>query len=60
MMWQVSDTEKRRQLPQRLRGAAYDLICVKLNNPLITIPECLQALEQLLGVVDNPRDVQVK
>lgn len=58
---QVSDAEKRRQVPQSLRGPAYDVISVpKLNNPLFSAPECLQPLEQLLGVIDNPRDVQVR
>lgn len=44
--WQVSDAEKRRRLLESLKGQAYDIIRVlKRNNPLITVPECLQALE---------------
>lgn len=59
--WQVSDAEKRRRLLESLRGPAYDIIRVlKINNPLITVPECLQALEQVFGVIDNPRELQVK
>ncbi|XP_036133880.1 modulator of apoptosis 1 [Molossus molossus] len=59
--WQVSDAEKRRRLLESLRGPAYDVIRVlKINNPLITVPESLQALEQVFGVIDNPRELQVK
>lgn len=59
--WQVSDTEKRRRLLESLKGQAYDIIRVlKINNPLITVPECLQALEQVFGVIDNPSELQVK
>ncbi|XP_058423578.1 modulator of apoptosis 1 [Diceros bicornis minor] len=59
--WQVSDAEKRRRLLESLRGPAFDVIRVlKINNPLITVPECLQALEQVFGVTDNPRKLQVK
>lgn len=46
---------------ESLRGRAYDVIRVlRINNPLITVPECLQAREQVLGVIDNPRELQVK
>lgn len=59
--WQVSDAEKRRRLLESLRGPAYDVIRVlKINSPFITVPECLQALEQVFGVIDNPRELQVK
>ncbi|XP_006879269.1 PREDICTED: modulator of apoptosis 1 [Elephantulus edwardii] len=59
--WQVSDAEKRRRLLECLRSPAFDVIRVlKINNPLITVPECLQALEQVFGVIDNPRELQVK
>ncbi|KAM6202676.1 modulator of apoptosis 1 [Rhynchocyon petersi] len=59
--WQVSEAEKRRRLLECLRGPALDVIRVlKINNPLITVPECLQALEQVFGVIDNPRELQVK
>lgn len=59
--WQVSDAEKRRRLLESLKGQAYDIIRVlKRNNPLITVPECLQALEQVFGVIDNPSELQVK
>uniref|UniRef100_H0WUW5 Modulator of apoptosis 1 n=1 Tax=Otolemur garnettii TaxID=30611 RepID=H0WUW5_OTOGA len=59
--WQVSDAEKRRRLLESLRGPALDVIRVlKINNPLITVLECLQALEQVFGVIDNPRELQVK
>ncbi|XP_049754827.1 modulator of apoptosis 1 [Loxodonta africana] len=59
--WQVSDAEKRRRLLECLRGPAFDVIRVlKINNPFITVPECLQALEQVFGVIDNPRELQVK
>lgn len=44
-----------------LRGAAFDVIHVlKINNPFITVAECLQALEQVFGVMDNPRELQIK
>lgn len=59
--WQVSDVEKRRRLIESLRGPAFDIIRVlKINNPLITVAECLQALETIFGVIDNPRVLQVK
>lgn len=59
--WQVSDAEKRRRLLESLRGPASDNIRVlKVNSPLITVPECLHALEQVFGVTDNPRVLQVK
>lgn len=59
--WQVSDAEKRRPLLESLKGQAYDIIRVlKINNPLITVPECLQALEQVFGVIDNRSELQVK
>lgn len=59
--WQVSDAEKRRRLLESLRGQAYDIIRVlKMSNPMITVPECLQTLEQVFGVIDNPRELQVK
>lgn len=59
--WQVSDAEKRRRLLESLRSPASDVIRVlKINNPLITVPECLKALEQVFGVIDNPRELQVR
>nr|XP_058148357.1 modulator of apoptosis 1 [Dasypus novemcinctus] len=59
--WQVSDAEKRRRLLESLRGPAFDVIRVlKINNPSVTVPECLQALEKVFGVTDNPRELQVK
>nr|XP_026250043.1 modulator of apoptosis 1 [Urocitellus parryii] len=59
--WQVSDTEKRRRLIESLRGPAFDIIRIlKINNPLIKAHECLQALETVFGVTDNPRELQVK
>lgn len=45
---------------ESLKGQAYIIRVLKVNNPLITVPECLQALEQVLGVTDNPRELQVK
>lgn len=58
--WQVSDVEKRRRLLESLKGQAYIIRVLKVNNPLITAPECLQALEQVFGVIDNPSELQVK
>lgn len=59
--WQVPDAEKRRRLLESLRGPAFDVIRVlKINNPFITVAECLQALEQVCGVIDNPRELQIK
>uniref|UniRef100_A0A8C5VKX8 Modulator of apoptosis 1 n=1 Tax=Microcebus murinus TaxID=30608 RepID=A0A8C5VKX8_MICMU len=59
--WQVSDAEKRRRLLESLRGPAFDVIRVlKISSPLITVLECLQALEQVFGVIYNPRELQVK
>ncbi|XP_021535328.1 modulator of apoptosis 1 [Neomonachus schauinslandi] len=59
--WQVPDAEKRRRLLESLRGPAFDVIRVlKINNPFITVAECLQALEQVFGVIDNPRELQIK
>lgn len=59
--WQVSDAEKRRRLIESLRGPAFDIIRIlKISNPLIKVPECLQALETVFGVSDNPRELQVK
>lgn len=31
-----------------------------MNNPLITVLECLRALEQVFGFIDNLRELQVK
>lgn len=59
--WQVSDAEKRRRLIESLRGPAFDIIRIlKINNPLIKVSECLQALETVFGVSDNPRELQIK
>lgn len=59
--WRVSDLEKRRRLLESLRGPAFDVIRVlKTDNPFITVAECLQALEQVFGVIDNPRELQIK
>ncbi|XP_047394576.1 modulator of apoptosis 1 [Sciurus carolinensis] len=59
--WQVSDAEKRRRLIESLRGPAFDIIHIlKINNPLVKVPECLQALETVFGVTDNPWELQVK
>ncbi|XP_047594033.1 modulator of apoptosis 1 [Lutra lutra] len=59
--WRVSDVEKRRRLLESLRGPAFDVIRVlKTDNPFITVAECLRALEQVFGVIDNPRELQIK
>lgn len=59
--WQVSDAEKRRRLLESLRSPAYDVIRVlKINKPLIKVSECLKALEQVFGLIENPREMQVK
>ncbi|XP_003939886.1 modulator of apoptosis 1 [Saimiri boliviensis] len=60
-VWEVSDEEKRRRVLESLRGPALDVIRVlKINNPLITVDECLQALEQVFGVTDSPRELHDK
>lgn len=57
----MSDAEKRRRLLESLRGPASDIIRVlKINSPLITVPECLQVLEQVFRVLDDPREQQFK
>lgn len=59
--WQVSDAEKRRRLLESLRSPASDVIRIlKINNPLITVPECLTALEKIFGLIENPREMQIK
>lgn len=59
--WQVSDVEKRRRLIESLRGPAFEIIrALKINNPFITVAECLKTLETIFGVIDNPRSLQVK
>lgn len=59
--WQVSDVEKRRRLIESLRGPAFEIIHVlKINNPFITVAECLKTLETVFGIIDNPRSLQVK
>lgn len=59
--WHVSDAEKRKRLTESFHGPAFDIICIlKINNPLIKVPECLQALETVFGATDNPRELQVK
>ncbi|XP_029807143.1 LOW QUALITY PROTEIN: modulator of apoptosis 1 [Suricata suricatta] len=59
--WQVSEAEKRRRLLESLRGPAFDVIrALKISNPSITVAECLQALKQVFGVIDSPRELQVK
>lgn len=59
--WQVSDAEKRRRLLESLRGQAYDITRVlKISNPMVIVPEHLQALEQVFGIIDNPRELQVR
>jgi hypothetical protein len=55
--WQVSDAEKR-LLGESLQSPAFDIFHIlKINNPLITVPKCLQALETVSGVLGNPRDI---
>lgn len=57
----MSDAEKRRRLLESLRGPASDIIRVlNINSPLITVPECLQVLEQVFRVLDDPREQQFK
>lgn len=59
--WRVSDAEKRRRLLESLRGQAYDITRVlKISNPMVIAPERLQALEQVFGIIDNPRELQVR
>ncbi|XP_051006699.1 modulator of apoptosis 1 [Acomys russatus] len=59
--WQVSDVEKRRRLIESLRGPAFEIVRVlKINNPFITVAECLKTLETIFGIIDNPRALQVK
>lgn len=59
--WQVSDVEKRRRLMESLRGPAFEIIRVlKINNPFITVAECLKTLETIFGIIDNPRALQVR
>lgn len=59
--WQVSDVEKRRRLIESLRGPAFEIIrALKINNPFITVAECMETLETIFGVIDNPRSLQVK
>lgn len=59
--WQVPDAEKRRRLLESLRSPASDVIrALKINNPSIEVPECLRALEQIFGLIQNPREMQVK
>lgn len=59
--WQVPDKEKRRRLLESLQGPAFDVVRVlKADNPSVSVAECLQALEQVFGVIDNSRELQVK
>lgn len=52
---------ERRRLLESLRGATFDVIHVlKIHNPFVTVAECLRALEQVFGVIDNPRELQIK
>ncbi|ERE73431.1 modulator of apoptosis 1-like protein [Cricetulus griseus] len=32
----------------------------QINNPFITVAECLKTLETIFGIIDNPRALQVK
>ncbi|CAD7688610.1 unnamed protein product [Nyctereutes procyonoides] len=49
--WQVSDAEKRRPWLESLRGPAFDVIrFLKINSPFLT----------MFGVIDNPRELQIK
>ncbi|XP_048192682.1 paraneoplastic antigen Ma3 [Perognathus longimembris pacificus] len=60
-MWQVPEMEKRRRLIECLRGPALQVISVlRANNPGITVKECLEALQQVFGPVENGRMAQIK
>lgn len=54
--WQVSDIEKRRRLISLFEITGV----LKVNNPFITVAECLKTLEAIFGSIDNPRALQVK
>ncbi|KAK7807134.1 hypothetical protein U0070_007434 [Myodes glareolus] len=44
------------RLIESLRGPAFEIIRVlKINNPFITVGECLKTLETIFGIIDNPR-----
>lgn len=60
-MWQVPEVEKRRRLMECLRGLALQVVKVlHANNAAITVKECLEALRQVFGSVDNGKIAQLK
>ncbi|XP_069895644.1 paraneoplastic antigen Ma3 isoform X2 [Dipodomys merriami] len=60
-MWQVPEMEKRRRLIECLRGPALQVVSVlRANNAGITVKECLQALQQVFGPVENGKMAQIK
>ncbi|XP_012881419.1 PREDICTED: paraneoplastic antigen Ma3 isoform X1 [Dipodomys ordii] len=60
-MWQVPEMEKRRRLIECLRGPALQVVSVlRANNAGVTVKECLQALQQVFGPVENGKMAQIK
>eukprot|EP00073_Rattus_norvegicus_P054969 XP_017457421.1 PREDICTED: paraneoplastic antigen Ma3 isoform X1 [Rattus norvegicus] len=60
-MWQVPEVEKRRRLMECLRGPALQVVNVlRANNAAITVKECLEALRQVFGSVENRKIAQLK
>ncbi|KAL1766701.1 paraneoplastic antigen Ma3 [Sigmodon hispidus] len=60
-MWQVPEVEKRRRLMECLRGPALQVVKVlRANNAAITVKECLEALQQVFGPVENRKIAQMK
>ncbi|XP_008827728.1 paraneoplastic antigen Ma3 homolog [Nannospalax galili] len=60
-MWQVPEMEKRRRLIECLRGPALQVVSVlRANNAAVTVKECLEALRQVFGPVENRKIAQLK
>ncbi|XP_062923392.1 paraneoplastic antigen Ma3-like [Mobula hypostoma] len=53
--WSVSDEEKRQRLVESLRGGVASVVRdLRVERPSASLPECLDALEEVLGLSGNP------
>ncbi|KAM7045510.1 paraneoplastic antigen-like protein 5 [Molossus nigricans] len=60
-MWQVSEVEKRRRLLESLRGPALSIMRVlRASNDSMTVEQCLDALKQIFGNMEDYRTSQFK
>nr|XP_004665888.2 paraneoplastic antigen Ma2 isoform X2 [Jaculus jaculus] len=59
--WPIPEAEKKRWLMDSLRGPALDLMRIlQSDNPSISVPECLEAFQQVFGSLESRRTSQVR